>query len=144
MAKQVTGGKRKAMVFPPKRGGKWRFLPAKKEKKMAARSRVSARVARFSPNCVSFLDFSYLEAHPHLLFMFFLVFLLTFFRVNNDQVNMVLSSVETSGLDFVLREKKNRDNERKTIQIFSYFFSFPLRLKVEKCLSFYSSLLSIF
>lgn len=80
MAKQVTGGKRKAMVFPPKRGGKWRFLPAKKEKKMAALSRVSARVATFSPNCVSFLDFSYLEAHPHLLFyILFLVFFIDFF-----------------------------------------------------------------
>lgn len=90
----------------------------KKKKKMAALSRVSARVARFSPNCVSFLDFSYLEAHPHLLFyILFLVFLLTFFRVNNDQVNMILSSVETSGLDFVLREKKT---ETTSVKRFKY------------------------
>lgn len=85
---------------------------------MAALSRVSARVATFSPNCVSFLDFSYLEAHPHLLFyILFLVFLLTFFRVNNDQVNMILSSVETSGLDFVLREKKT---ETTSVKRFKY------------------------
>lgn len=70
----------------------------------------------FPELCFIFGFFLFGSSSASFLYSFF-SFFIDFFRVNNDQVNMILFSVETSGLDFVLREKKT---ETTSVKRFKY------------------------